>query len=78
MGRARPRLLNPAIYQLHAQHAAGIVDVTTGTNTVTFTTGRQHHTVKGFTAAQGLDLSTGVGTIDAAQFVPQLVAASGG
>jgi hypothetical protein len=34
--------------------------------------------VKGFAAHRGYDLASGVGTIDAAKFVPELVAASGG
>ncbi len=71
-------LLNPALYRLLAHHAAGLVDVTKGTNTVTFPQGGSNHTVKGFNARHGFDLSTGVGTIDAARFVPELVAASGG
>jgi subtilase family serine protease len=71
-------LLNPAIYRLLAHHAAGIVDVTQGNNTVTFPQGGSTHTVKGFAAHRGYDLASGVGTIDAAKFVPELVAASGG
>ncbi len=71
-------LLNPALYRLLAHNAAGIVDVTRGTNTVTFPQGGSTHTVKGFNARHGFDLSTGIGTINAARFVPELVAASGG
>jgi subtilase family serine protease len=71
-------LLNPAIYRLLAHHAPGIVDVTRGNNTVTFPQGGSTHTVKGFAAHHGYDLASGVGTIDAAKFVPELVAASGG
>jgi subtilase family serine protease len=71
-------LINPAIYQMEAAHAAGIVDVTGGTNTVTFPQGGSAHTVHGWDAVNGYDLSSGVGTIDAAQFVPELVAAVGG
>jgi subtilase family serine protease len=71
-------LLNPAIYRLYRQHAAGIVDVTQGNNTVTFKQGGSTHTVRGFSAHHGYDLASGVGTIDAAKFVPELVAASGG
>jgi subtilase family serine protease len=71
-------LINPAIYQMEAAHAAGIVDVTGGTNTVTFPQGGSEHTVRGWDAVNGYDLSSGVGTIDAAQFVPELVAAVGG
>ena len=71
-------LINPAIYQMEAAHAAGIVDVTGGTNTVTFPQGGSEHTVRGWDAVNGYDLSSGVGTIDAAQFVPELVAAVAG
>ena len=35
------------------------------------------HTVRGFDAVKGYDLSSGLGTLDAAQFVPELVAATG-
>jgi hypothetical protein len=78
VGGPRPGLLNPAIYRLLAHHAPGIVDVTQGNNTVTFAQGGSTHTVKGFAAHHGYDLASGVGTIDAAKFVPELVAASGG
>ena len=71
-------LLNPAIYKLEATSAAGIVDVTAGTNTVTFPQGGSVHTVRGWDAVKGYDLASGVGTIDAAKFVPELVAAAGG
>ncbi len=69
-------LLNPAIYQLAAQHAPGIVDITDGTNTVTFEQGGKQHTVIGWDARVGYDLASGVGGIDGALFVPELVAAS--
>ena len=71
-------ILNSAIYQMEAAHDAGIVDVTGGTNTVTFPQGGSEHTVRGWDAVNGYDLSSGVGTIDAAQFVPELVAAVNG
>jgi subtilase family serine protease len=71
-------LLNPAIYRLERRGAGGIVDVTSGTNTVTFPQGGSNHTVVGFDAGPGYDMSTGVGTLNAARFVPELVAASGG
>jgi subtilase family serine protease len=71
-------LINPALYQMEAAHDPGIVDVTAGTNTVTFPQGGSEHTVHGWDAVNGYDLSSGVGTIDAAQFVPELVAAVGG
>jgi subtilase family serine protease len=69
-------LLNPAIYRLDAEHAPGIVDVTSGTNTVTFKQGGKQHTVIGFDARKGYDLASGVGGINGALFVPELVAAS--
>jgi subtilase family serine protease len=70
-------LINPALYKMEAAHDPGIVDVTAGTNTVTFPQGGSAHTVRGFDAVNGYDLSSGVGTIDAKQFVPELVAAAG-
>jgi subtilase family serine protease len=69
-------LLNPALYRMEAAHAAGILDVTAGTNTVTFPQGGAIHTVRGWDDVAGYDLANGVGTIDAAKFVPELVAAS--
>ena len=63
---------------MEAAHDPGIVDVTGGTNTVTFPQGGSNHTVRGWDAVNGYDLASGVGTIDAAQFVPELVAAVGG
>jgi subtilase family serine protease len=71
-------LINPALYQMEAAHDAGIVDVTGGTNTVTFPQGGTQNTVRGWDAVNGYDLASGIGTIDAAQFVPELVAAVGG
>jgi subtilase family serine protease len=71
-------LINPALYRMEAAHDPGIVDVTAGTNTVTFPQGGSVHTVRGWDAVNGYDLSSGVGTIDAAQFVPELVAAVDG
>jgi subtilase family serine protease len=65
-------LINPALYQLAAQHAPGIVPVTRGDNTVSFTQGGRRQTVTGYTARAGYDLATGVGTIDAQYFVPEL------
>jgi len=69
-------LINPALYRLSAQRAPGIVDVTSGNNTVSFTQGPKNKlfTVKGFAALHGYDLVTGVGTVYAPQFVPELAA----
>jgi subtilase family serine protease len=68
-------LINPALYQLERQHAPGIVDVTQGNNTVSFTLNGTPVTVEGYPAGPGYDLVTGVGTVDAARFVPELAAA---
>lgn len=70
-------LLNPALYAMEAAGAPGIVDVTSGNNSVTFQQGGATHTVHGFSAKPGYDLATGIGTINAALFVPELVAATG-
>jgi subtilase family serine protease len=67
-------LINPKLYSMLANHASGLVDVTSGDNTVSFTQGSpaQTFTVKGYSAGTGYDLMTGVGTLDAAKFVPEL------
>jgi subtilase family serine protease len=65
-------LINRALYLMSAAHAPGIVDVTKGNNTVSFTQGGAKHTVTGFAATRGYDLASGVGTIDASLFVPEL------
>lgn len=70
-------LINPALYSLSASGAPGIVDVTKGNNTVSFTQGGSLHTVTGFSARPGYDLASGVGTIDAAQFVFELAQSVG-
>jgi subtilase family serine protease len=64
--------INPALYRLEQEHAPGLVDVTKGSNTVSFTQGGKTITIKGYRARPGYDLVTGVGTIDAARFVPEL------
>jgi subtilase family serine protease len=69
-------LINPALYALSSSRAPGIVDVTSGNNTVTFTQDGKKHTVVGFDAQPGYDLASGVGTIDAANFVPELARAA--
>jgi subtilase family serine protease len=70
-------LINPALYRLAAAHAPGIVDVTSGNNTVSFTQGGKKHTVRGFPARRGYDLATGVGTVNAPSFVFELAALAG-
>ena len=41
-------LINPTLYKLESKHAAGLVDVTSGNNTVAFTQGGKQVTVKGY------------------------------
>jgi subtilase family serine protease len=69
-------LLNPALYKMAADHEPGIVDVTKGSNTVTFPQNGSMHTVRGWRAVKGYDLASGLGTINAALFVPELAAAA--
>lgn len=66
-------LLNPALYFMAQSHAPGLVDVTKGANTVSFRQDGRRITVPGDRARPGYDLATGVGTVDAALFVPELV-----
>ena len=70
-------LINPALYAMAAQHARGLVDVTSGNNTVSFTQGGTKHTVLGFSAGPGYDLASGLGTVNATLFVPELAALAG-
>jgi subtilase family serine protease len=62
------------VYALSAAGPNGIVDVTRGNNT--FGPIRDRHgrriQVRGFSAGPGYDLASGLGTIDAAAFVPAL------
>jgi subtilase family serine protease len=71
-------LINAALYSLSAAHAPGLVDVTQGNNTVSFTQGRTRYTVTGYPARPGYDLATGLGTINASYFVPELAQAKVG
>jgi subtilase family serine protease len=68
--------LNPSLYGLLSTTHSGIVAVTSGNNTVAFTSRGHRVTVQGFDARRGYSLVTGVGTIDAATFVVALVAES--
>jgi len=61
--------VNPLLYRLAAQHDPGIVDVQGPGNTFRY----RGVTVKGFPAGPGYDLVTGLGTIDVAKLVPDLV-----
>ena len=71
-------LINPALYTLLAEHAPGLVDVTQGNNTVTFIQNNISYTVQGYNAGPGYDLASGVGTVNAALFVPELAQAAVG
>ena len=64
--------INQWLYQMSAEHASGLVDVVKGSNTVSFTQAGRRYTVRGFSARPGYDLASGVGTINAALFVPEL------
>lgn len=69
-------LINPALYKIAATKGEkGIVDVTTGVNTVTWVQNGHTYTVPGAVAGSGYDLSSGLGTIDGANFVPELAKA---
>jgi subtilase family serine protease len=70
-------LINPALYQLSAEHAPGITDVTSGSNTVSFGQGGRQDTVRGFAARPGYDLASGVGTVNAEYFVRELAFLAG-
>ncbi len=79
MAHRRIGLINPYLYELERRHAPGIVDITKGTNTVSFHDDQVNNsgpivTVKGYNARRGYDLVTGVGTPNAAALVPELVA----
>lgn len=71
-------VINPAIYTIAARHQPGIVDIRAGANSYSFEQHGKHYTVKGFAAAGGYSLVTGVGTVDAAYFVPELAKLAGG
>jgi subtilase family serine protease len=70
-------LINPALYQLAARHAPGIVAVTSGSNTVSFNQDGRLQMVTGFTAGPGYSLATGLGTVNARYFVPELARLAG-
>jgi subtilase family serine protease len=69
-------LINPALYAMEAAHDRGIVDVVTGNNTTRFDNGGTQLTVPGFAARKGYDLVSGVGTVNAAYFAPELAKAA--
>jgi subtilase family serine protease len=61
-------LINPALYALKTEHAPGLVPVTIGNGT--------SYTVQGYSASPGYNMAVGVGTVNAALFVPELAYAS--
>jgi subtilase family serine protease len=65
-------LINPALYRMSAQKAPGIVPVTSGNNTATFSQDGHTYTVQGYSAQAGYSLVDGVGTVNGALFVPEL------
>ena len=70
-------LLNPTLYRFAREGNHGIVDVTAGNNTVTFSQAGTGHTVVGFAAVPGYDRASGLGTINAAKLVPALASDPG-
>jgi subtilase family serine protease len=67
-------LLNPRLYDLGDRRGSGMVDITRGNNTVTFTepsTGKTI-TVNGYSTTRGYDLASGLGSPDGARLVAQL------
>ncbi len=65
-------LINPALYALAAKHAAGIVPVASGNNTVSFSS----VTVHGYSVKKGYNLATGLGSVNGKLFVPELARAA--
>jgi len=70
-------LINPALYSMSEQKLPGIVDVTSGNNTVSFTQDGHFYTIQGFSARAGYSLAAGVGTVNGALFVPELASLAG-
>jgi subtilase family serine protease len=70
-------LINPALYAMKAAGAPGLVPVTSGNNTVTFTQNGETYTLTGYQASAGYNLASGLGTVNAAEFVPELAAYAG-
>jgi hypothetical protein len=60
-----------------ACRASSAAAVTSGNDTVSFSQGGHEYTVRGFTARRGYDLASGVGTVNALAFVPELARLAG-
>jgi subtilase family serine protease len=70
-------LMNPALYAMAARHSLGIIDIRSGNNTFSFVRRGKRTTVRGFGARAGYDLVSGLGTVNAAYFVPGLARQAG-
>jgi subtilase family serine protease len=70
-------LINPALYEMAAEHSRGLVSVRSGNTTVSFRQGGRSHTVRGFGAGAGYNLAVGLGTVNARYFVPELARLAG-
>jgi subtilase family serine protease len=70
-------LINPALYKLAAEHAQGIIPVTSGDNSVQFTQNNHKYWVGGFKARDGYSRASGVGTVNAQYLVPELAKLGG-
>ena len=69
--------INRYLYSMAKAHDRGIVDIIHGNNTVQFFRHGHTITVHGWSAVRGYDLASGLGTIDAARFVPELASLAG-
>jgi subtilase family serine protease len=67
--------INPELYALLDRHAPGIVLVTSGNNTVSFSQGGKSYTLRGYYARYGYSMAAGIGTVDAQYLVPELAQA---
>jgi len=75
-GRTSIGFPQPGAVPIDRPACTGIVDITSGTNTVAFTQDGKSHRVQGWDATAGYDLASGLGTIDAAKLVTELAATS--
>jgi len=66
----------PALYRLAAEHAPGLVSIRSGNTTVSFRQGGKKRTVRGYGARAGYNVASGLGTINAQLFVPELARAA--
>ena len=69
--------INKALYKMSATRDRGIVDVRRGSNTQSFFQSGRQYTVAGYSARPGYDLVSGLGTVNAAYFVPELARLAG-